>query len=63
MLQFTEILMAEWTASGGDDSYEEFIAKKGVEWTEEMSYTGDIDMSFEEFIMTPYIDEALKGVL
>ena len=58
-LTLEAILKAEWAQDITDNTYEEFVAHKGIKWMEEMSYSGDIDMSFEEFVMTPYIDEAL----
>ena len=61
-MSITTILTSQWLEEDKDESYEEFCAKKGIEWMEEMSESGDINMSFEEFIMTPFIDEALASI-
>lgn len=59
MLSLAQILATQFAEDYSDNTYEEFIAFKGVAWKEEQDATGNSELSFEEFILTPYIDEAL----
>ncbi len=59
MFSLATILGSQFAEDYSDNTYEEFIAIKGAAWKAEQEATGNEDLSFEEFIMTPYIDEAL----
>ena len=58
-ISLASILGTEFAQDYTDNTYEEFIAYKALAWKEEKDATGNSELSFEEFILTPYIDEAL----
>jgi hypothetical protein len=58
-ISLATICIMEFQTHNTDNTYEEFIALKGVEWNEEKEATGNQNLSFEEFMLTPFIDEAL----
>lgn len=58
-INLAQILSAQYSEDYTDNTYEEFVALKGVAWNEEKEVTGNESLSFEEYILTPYIDEAL----
>jgi hypothetical protein len=59
MLYLSTILGEEFAEDASDNTYEEFIALKALKWAEEKDASGNPELSFEEFILSPYIDAAL----